>query len=709
MDRARALLLVPALGWAAPLTAQTFADADSLLARRDTSGAIAVLEGMIKRHHRDAEAHFRAGVLYMARHVAGTELSPNRRKAEEHFRYATRFEPDSAKYWIALADLFRGEDMVTTRMQVRGLVGRARREAEESGDQARLADAAYRQARADWNTFATFGRRFRHQEASVPLSPLSRDADWNDIVQYFSERISRVPDAGAEYLDGAEEALHAVLGVRPLDLDAAGLLVVVFGERSRWEEAAGLTRRLVRLAPDSGRAWALHGLTMARTNRWKEATAAFGSALAAMTEAERAPFENLGQIMRQADRIRFAQMGRTERDQLDSIYWRVAQPLALAETNEVRAEFYARIVYAQHRWTDPWRGYRGIETDMGSVFVRYGPPDLETSSNWLYLKPRFLFSFYLAAGFSRARFSGESDSYFRQAQLASPARFDNIPIMRTLDTILVQTARFRGPGDSLAMLVVGAVPLRRMTDSIAVRDLPLVTGALVADDAGRELARDRQSGTITGTDADDLQYRTFRLQLVPGDYLLRVEAHLPSIDRGARAMHALAVAPIPRSGLALSDLLVAQRVAPRDSAAARWSDFLIEPNAGRFEPGEPVGLLWEIYNLTPDSTGAARYEVGLWITVEAIDRSKAGWFAALLGGLGDQMGLTAVYGDRVSLTYRRANTASPGAVQAEHLMVELRDAPKGRYLLEVIVQDLVTGQQATATRAFSIGTEPVTR
>jgi len=704
-----ALLLPVALAWAAPLASQMFADADSLLARGDTSGAIAALERLIRRDGKNAEAHFRAGTLYMTRHVPGQELSPHRRQAEEHFRYATRFQPDSAKYWIALADLFRGEDVVTTRVQVRGLLNRARQAAEAAGDGQRQADAAYRQARADWNTFATFGRRFRSLETTVPTSPPNRDEGWKAIVQYYKERVVPIPNAGAEYLDGAEEGLRTVLRLRPLDLEAAGLLVVVFGERGRWEEAAGVTRRLTRAAPDSGRAWALHGLTMARTNRWPEASAAFGAAFRHMSPDERSPFRNLGQIMRRADEIRFTQVGATEREHFDSLYWQVAQPLALTETNEVQAEFYARIVYAQHRWSDPWRGYRGVETDMGTVFVRYGPPDLATSTSWLYEKARFLFHFYQMPGFSRAHFSGDSEWQFSQAQQESPARFDNVPIMRTLDTILVQTARFRGPGDSLAMLVVGAIPLRRMTDSVAVRDLPLVTGALVTDDAGHELTRDRQNGRVTGTEARDLQYRSFRLQLAPGDYLLRVEAHLPSIDRGARGMQPLPVAPIARRGLALSDLLVARRVEPRDSTATRWDDFLIEPNAGRFEPGEPVGLLWEIYQLTPDSTGATRYEVALWITVEAIDRSTAGWFASLLGGLGDQMGLTAVHDDRVSLTYRREHSASPAGAQAEHLMVELRDAPKGRYLLEVVVQDLVTGQTATTTRTFTIGTEPVTR
>jgi GWxTD domain-containing protein len=708
MLRPCVLLLPAALAWAAPLAGQRVPEADSLLARHDTSGAIVALERLIRRDFRNAELHYRTGLLYMSRHVPGEELSPNRRKAEEHFRYATRFVRDSAKYWIALADLFRGEDIGTTRIQVRGLLDRARRAAEASGDDGLLADAAYRQARADWNTYAYYGRRFRNMETSVTISPPSRDEGWTVIEQYYRERLVPIPNAGAEYLDAAEEGLRTVLRASPLHLDAAGLLAILFGERNRWDEAAALTRRLIREAPDSGRAWALHGLAMARTNRWPEASAAFVTAFGRMSPEEQAPFRNLGQIMRRADEIRFSGIAGGERDGFDSLYWRVAQPLALAQTNEVQAEFYARIVYAEHRWSDPWRGYRGVETDMGVVFVRYGPPDFATSTSWLYVKPRFLFHFYLMPGYSRAHFAGDTEWQLSQAQEESPARFDNIPIMRTLDTILVQAARFRGRGDSLAVLVMGAIPLRRMTDSVALRDMPLITGALVADPMGRELARDRQPTTVTGTEAGELQYRSFRLHLAPGDYLLRVEAHLPAIDRGARGMQSLPVPAIGRAGLALSDVLVAERVVPRDSTARRWDDFLIEPNAARFEPGEPVGLLWEIYQLTPDSTGATRYDVSLVITVEAIDRSRASWFARLLGDVGDRMGVTAVDDDRVSLTYRREHPVS-AAEQVEHLIVELRDAPMGRYRLEVVVTDLVSGQSAAATRTFAIGADPVAR
>jgi len=155
-------------------------------------------------------------------------------------------------------------------------------------------------------------------------------------------------------------------------------------------------------------------------------------------------------------------------------------------------------------------------------------------------------------------------------------------------------------------------------------------------------------------------------------------------------------------------------VAPRDSAATRWDQFFLEPNAGRFAPGEPIGLLWEMYDLTPDSTGTTRYEVGLWITVEALDRTESRLFgsktlAEIVGGVGDALGLTAVYDDRVSLGYQQERPATPDGARAEHLMVDLRDAPPGRYLIEIIVHDLLTGQEATTSRTITIGTEPVLR
>ena len=109
--------------------------------------------------------------------------------------------------------------------------------------------------------------------------------------------------------------------------------------------------------------------------------------------------QRLGRLIRsRSHRSRIQRYGRRER----------TQPLALTDRNEIQAEFYARLTYADHRWSDPWLGFRGHETDIGSVYVAYGPPDLwmvfdRQAIVWVYRPSRFRFQFALTPGYTRAR------------------------------------------------------------------------------------------------------------------------------------------------------------------------------------------------------------------------------------------------------------------------------------------------------------------
>jgi hypothetical protein len=150
----------------------------------------------------------------------------------------------------------------------------------------------------------------------------------------------------------------------------------------------------------------------------------------------------------------------------------------------------------------------------------------------------------------------------------------------------------------------------------------------------------------------------------------------------------------------LSDVVVANRLAPRDSAYSRWTDFLVEPSAGRFAPDAPVALLWEIYNLVPDSAGRARYAVELHITVRDIERK--GFAARILGGIGDAVGLSAKGDDEVSLVYNREVTTPPGGRQVEYLTVDLENAPVATYVIMLRVTDKLTQQVAEARRQITV-------
>jgi GWxTD domain-containing protein len=701
-----AAVLLPGLG------AQTLDDVRRLAAGGDTTAAIAAVEALLKRNQRDAEAQWVAGLLYFSRHVPGNKVSRPRRMAEEHLRYATRFGPDSAKYWLSLADLFRADDVVTLRVQVPGLLENAAKALTAAPTDSLTAEIGYRAARLEWERHEHFGRRYAPFEAGAPLSIPGTFAEWKYWEAFFERGVREVPVSG-EHLTNAEGALWRVLRARPADVRAIGLLVVLMGETYRWEEAAALTLRLVRAVPDSGRAWALFGLACARTGRWNDATAAFDSAFRRMTPDESGPYRDLGRIMRRADRLRRDSAPDPERSRSDSLFWQVARPLAITDRNELQAEFYARLTYVEHRWSDPWLRFHGHETDIGSVYVAYGPPDVwmvfdRQVITWVYRPSHYRFQFSLTPGYTRARFAAESREALRVAQEEIPARFDNVPLLRTLDTVLVQVAQFRGSGDTTAIVIFGAIPLTRIVEAASpIVGLEFTSGAVVTDSLGRELQRDRRFERVRDAGRDGVVHRSWRLGLVPGSYLLRAEAHLPALDRGARGMAPLAVRPYPTGPLDLSDVLAAARLEPRDSLARRWRDFFIEPNGGRFLPGDSLALLWEIYDLTTDSTGVAHYDVQLRITVDAIERRS--FVAEIIGGLGDAMGLTARGDDRVSLDYDRRVTVGPDGAVAEFLTVELRDAPEGRYTVGVTVRDRVTGATASRERVVTVSRDPPAR
>jgi GWxTD domain-containing protein len=719
-------------------TAQTLDDAARLVTQGDTAGAIAALEAVIAKHERNAEAHYRVALLYLARVDPDAAVSADRRKAEEHLRYATRFAPDSARYWLALADYFRSQNLITLLVQLPGIVRHARDAAERSGNPAEIAAAAYRTARLAVDRWQQYGRRWTSASPGSPTVVPRVEAEWKYWNEYVTQWVRPAASGmGLQYLAAAEDALQHGLAAEPVDCQLLGLLVVVFGETDRWQEAAALMRRATRLAPDSGRAWALYGLALARINRWHDGQAAFRTALERMTPEERAPYRDIGRIMRRADSIRWEQMPATARGPYDSLYWREAQPLALTETNELQVEFYARLTYADHRWTDVPRGRLGYETDMGAVYVRYGPPDVWIAHTpdargvapdagdtgfsgaepaggasqtviWLYRLPQFRFVFEQMSGFAYARFAVTSREAFRVDQTLSPARFDNVPVVRAMDTIAVQTSQFRGPGDSAAVVVFGALPLRRMTDSLPVATVPLVSGALLEDQRGDELLRDRRAETVhMGPETPPVQHRSWRLTMRPGEYVLRVEAHVPAFVRAARSVQPLAVRSFAGSQLMLSDLLAAGRVTPRDSTATRWSDFLLDPNGGWFTPGRTVGLLWEIYNLAPDDAGQVSYAVDLRFTIAALTRRST--VAQIIGGLGDALGLSARGDDRIALHYTRTADATRARVNVEYLTVELKDAPEGTYTVEVEVTDLRTGGSVVAQKLIHIDRAPPTR
>ncbi len=709
--------------------------ADSLLAAGDTLGAIGALEQVLRTDRENGEVHYRVALLYQIRIDPSSAVSADRRRMEEHLRFATRYQPDSAKYWLALAEHLRSSGNVASRIQVPGMIDRALEAARAHGS-ARLADIEFRAGVVDWERYEQLGHRYlftgeaRSVDQGVLMGP------WNDLENFFAQQVHPDPgDPGGGDKRAAEEHLRAALSADPRHVAAAGLLIVLLGEEDRREEADEVARRLTAAAPDSGRAWALAGLAFARLNRWADAQAAFDTAMIRMTPAQRGPYANLAPILKSIDQVRFEEMEPEQQRGLNALYWALSQPLFLRDLNEPRVEFWARLTYVDHRWSDRARGYRGWESDRGSVFLRYGPPDiwasfgrgrgqqldrttgggdplgsLEGERNqiaWVYTGSELRFLFSLTPGFTRANFAGDFRSFYREARNLFPVRFDNVPTVAEMDTVLVQFAQFRGEGDASTELgVYTFMPIGRMARGIDAQQMQLTTAAIIRDGRMRDVQRDRRDETIPGGDPEQVERRSFRFELQPGSYLLRVEALLAEAKRAARSTSVLDVRPYGTDSLMLSDLLLAERVAPHDSSFTRWTDFFVLPSAGRIGSESSVGLLWEIYNLQPDSTGTARYTVDLLFTVRQVERH--GFMARILGGIGDAVGLSAQGDEEVALAYDREAVTLPGGLQVEYLTVELQDAPKGLYGIYLTVTDHVSGQTITARRQFVVTDTPLT-
>jgi hypothetical protein len=166
-------------------------------------------------------------------------------------------------------------------------------------------------------------------------------------------------------------------------------------------------------------------------------------------------------------------------------------------------------------------------------------------------------------------------------------------------------------------------------------------------------------------------------------------------------MGPLTVESFNRPTLMLSDVILADRVAPRVETPAGRQEFLLDPNpAMQFAPGGEVHLYWEMYNLKPDSAGEVSYEAEVVFRVQSLERR--GLVARIVGGVLDAVGTTAKGDDQVSVRYD-VSTALAGRDRLPGwVAVNLADAPRGTYTLELVITDRLTGQTAIRRRVFTV-------
>jgi GWxTD domain-containing protein len=688
---------------AVPIAAQNGDPARARLAAGDTAGAIDLFERLVRDHRNDASLHFELGTLYSTRIAADDAKA--RSAAEEHLRLATRLAPDSAGYWLALARVLRMATGVGSRRQVTGSLERAEQAASRHGSPL-LAEIRYRLGRAGWERYEQVADRHDLVNGLAEIDQQLFLHDWDYVLNLFQHHLRRSRSGLPEWKE-TRKYLDGALAVDSLHRAAAGLHVVALGEMFRWDSAAGFTGRLVAMAPDSGWSWALHGLTLARTGQWGEAETAFDSALLRLSPADGAPYLALERVLAPDVNRRLAEFGPDERARFTTAHWRSDDPLWITSANEAHVEFLARVTYADHRWADDLRGYRGYESDRGAVYLRYGPPDkaatvgpsganvadpsvsgaprrdpgdalrrdaalrLDNERNrvlWVYDLSQRRYLFGLVTGYARAAFAGDAAGRFEVDRQIMPRRWDNIPLVRTMDSVTVRALRFAGEPGGVELAVFASVrpSLAQFMDLDANSSLALfVEGA--------------ESVARLDADAALRLRRTWRWR-VPwaADSMprLRVEALVPRRVRAARGITTPAAWGAAADQHFLSDILAASDSLP-PGTFNRWFELAATPLTGRLAAGRPLTLAWEIYGIGTETD--ATYAVEVRLTAEALRRQ--GLVARIVGGASDALGLSAVGDDAIVLRYQRSRPAAPALL--EYLTLDLGDTPAGRYRITI--------------------------
>ncbi len=659
-----------------------------------------------------AEAHFLKGLYHARQAPRGTGDFRRRIVAREALGEAVRRDPENPRYLLELAKLLLTQEI---RVDARRALRRAL-EAAERADAPTLAEIHYQLGLFE----ETAWRRLRHRRTlPIGIAELRGDVAFEsaEYVWNLLQASGSASGQGAAAREAMLDHFHRALAADPAHVGAATHLMAFHYDAGRMAEFMAEALRFVRAARSEPRAYLALGLGLHAEGREDEAAGAFAYAIELLCARERADFLAVSRLLAPDDARLFE--ARSGADPADAArrFWTVHDPLYLTPANEHRSEHLSRMAYADLRFGLPEYDVPGWRTDRGDVWVRYGEPlrratfpvvvaaagDMEsvgrTTTVWSYGKNGPAFVFRGMPGYRGATFANDFRFYAENYRARQPVRM-TAPSLPALLRLPAQIARFRGAEGEIDLEVHAAVPLdslRRTVGAAAVFE----TGLFVVEPDGAEIRR------LTGTRetafgdgrALSLGWRT----TVPADrpHIVSAEARDPLSWAAAVHRARVGARSFPPGEPSVSDILLVRSLeVVRDPPRVR-ADFRMTPEPTlSYAPDDEIGVYFELYNLLPDSTRHASYDLELAVTVEKIHRT--GSLSQLLDELADRWGLSAE-GDRpVRLSFGKRNRVLARDLLPEHFSFRLDRPPPGRYGLRLRVSDRNAGVRLEAEREFRV-------
>ncbi len=687
--------------------------------RADSLAELERLDAAVQRTPDDAAAWHARGLLAwqlaQGKRAIGTTVNLEQmrlnQKADSSLARAATLGPDVVRYLADFA-IYRSQGSPMVRAGAVRYENRAFERARATGDSLIVAEMADRLGQVEFKNYQMFfGRRMALSNAPgasmadilLQQSGGGSGSAGADVVRQAIESRS-VPVGGnpPPGVDAYEKALHyfevATHAVPALPLPWRHRFAAL-ADRRRWEELDLAANERIGIAPWDPDGWLALGLARHRLGQ-ATALVAFDSAFAQLSDSTRRRLDRVERIMRPKAVKALDALPPDERARTERFVWTAADPLWSVPGNQVRAEYLARVAFAELRFTDEELGMHGVDTFAGDLHVRYGFPQytanyecsglssesadraVKSDVCWLWwYAPRLQFIVHYNAAFNRSGAGFDDVAINEDIQFQAPATWLAIPGVPPIDSIPLRVARFRPDGAHPTVFVSAAVPLQRMAiGGVAPRDLMTRIWMFTdgADAVGRDSSRTDHAGLVQ-----------WKLRAPAGDLYARAEAVTP--DASAARGTAFASSPPATAGLSMSDILIASAVTDAASPAARWHELRITPAPDTLPAERGIAIAWETYGLAAKD-GAHHYSVRL--IVEKSSKSLAGRIVAQIAGLaGSQRG-----DERVTLGFDRDVPARE--VTLDHVSLSLRQAPAGRYSLAIEITDKVT--QAKTRRLTTI-------
>jgi len=718
--------------------ARVLRSADALALRGDTARAMTVLDSALLPARNSAALWHRYGMLawggrkQSVRDLEDADVVRLRIHADSALRIATQLAPDSGQYWLDYGRFIRFTDNSPRRQRVQDMFERpAQREL--AAGRVRLASELFdEQGLNAFRNYELEANRFISQNNSADagikapsssfdgaqvfdMAAIARTQEFpmrfrHQMAKSLEDRVRYLqPPSGKANLDVALRAFGAAVTADFTNPRAREHLAMILAETGDWPSLVSLAQRAVAADSSDVQGWLALGIATQRLQRYPEAAVAFERATQQMTAAEVLAFTDLSRLLtptrkastaRFPDSVSFAAMSAVERTRWQTLYWQLADPRVRTKVNEALTEYLARVAFADLRYGYEELDLIGSRSDRGLVHIRFGPYDHAYGPGdriWTYRTGRIFYFGRTTLAYGNAQFTPTERQVVQDSILiVDPNGWETMPLVRNTWPMIMRVARFRASADSMDAIVTAAIPVRSLLANAELTgSFPIDVQLEVIDSTGRSVRRELRKTSVNKDALPASINGTWVQRLGRGTNVVRVDAEQVDAGRAASSTNDAVVSG--ETGFGMSDILFGtdpQRTNGKDPA--RWRDVSIAPTIGVFKAEQPLGLLWETYDLAT-SEGNASYRTR--VTLERTFKSNVkGFVARIAANLknvieGDGSGT-----GKVTVTYDQLRAR--GDIVTDFLSISLLNAVTGTYRVEVEIADLNNGKKVTRSADF---------